>query len=414
MYIAKNLDPELEESLQTTWNAKVVEYDNDRFPFSKWMLGRIQKMGYTKLDDLTEIHNVVPDKEVFRVTKQLCADTNLPEFRRMVNNFVREVAVVKGKLKTPVGVQRFLNVRIMLPNKPEGIFPFHTGLLYGHGPASRSLWMPMTDVRADEMRNASMQILDINESRRLIQQAVDQRLGIDQMTELFRDKSWQCKVGPGSLIFFTQENIHGNFVNDTGKTRVSIDFRVAEARHSDQLCRKIAGGYFEIIPDTDAAEDWQPHDPSRFNNGKRNLAYLNNATSATFGTPVHLQRYMVLEYLKNNNLVSEFELFELEDLSHLPTLNYIVGTLKSNPVMYSVFALPEDRGFRKKILDIALANGLIIHFVNENMSIVNEKDREKIEKLLSFAKFGQTAIGLPSETTIDVRGVTKVDRKSVV
>ena len=89
MYIAKELDRDLEESLQTTWNAKRVEYDNDKFPFNKWMLSRIQKMGYTKLNDLTEIHNVVPDKEVYKVTKQLCADTNLPEFRRMVNNFVR-------------------------------------------------------------------------------------------------------------------------------------------------------------------------------------------------------------------------------------------------------------------------------------------------------------------------------------
>jgi len=408
MYIAKELDRELEESLQTTWNAKRVEYDNDKFPFNKWMLSRIQKMGYTKLNDLTEIHNVVPDKEVYKVTKQLCADTNLPEFRRMVNNFVREVVVPKGKLKTPVGVQRFLNVRIMLPNKPEGIFPFHTGLLYGHGPASRSLWMAMTDVSSDEMRNASMQILDINESRRLIQMAVDKKLGIDEMTEAFGKHSWQCKVGPGSLIFFTQENIHGNFINDTGKTRVSIDFRVAEARHSDQLCRKIAGGYFEIIPDTDADEDWRPRDPNRFNNGKRNLVYLNNATSATFGIPVHLQRYMVNDYLQKNKLVSEFELFELEDLSHLPTLNYIVGTLKSNAVCYSVFALPEDKAFRKKILDMALANGLIMHFVNEDMSIANERDREKVEKLLAFAKFGQTAIGLPSQTTIDVRGITKV------
>lgn len=408
MYIAKELDRDLEESLQTTWNAKRVEYDNDKFPFNKWMLSRIQKMGYTKLDDLTEIHNVVPDKEVYKVTKQLCADTNLPEFRRMVNNFVREVVVPKGKLQTPVGVQRFLNVRIMLPNKPEGIFPFHTGLLYGHGPASRSLWMALTDVSSDEMRNASMQILDINESRRLIQMAVDKRLGIDEMTEAFRNHSWQCKVGPGSLIFFTQENIHGNFVNDTGKTRVSIDFRVAEARHSDQLCRKIAGGYFEIIPDKDSDEDWRPRDPNRFNNGKRNLVYLNNATSATFGIPVHLQRYMVNDYLQKNKLVSEFELFELEDLSHLPTLNYIVETLKSNAVCYSVFALPEDRAFRKKILDKALANGLIMHFVNENMSIADERDREKVEKLLAFAKFGQTAIGLPSQTTIDVRGITKV------
>ena len=234
MYLAVDLDKSLEESLLTTWNAKVVEYDNDRFPFNEWILKRIQLMGY-ELDDLTRIHEVIPDKEVFKVTKQLCADTNLPEYKRMVNDFVRDEVVPKGKLELPVAVQRFHNVRIMLPNKPEGIFPFHTGLLYGHGPASRSLWLPLTDVTADEDYTASMQILDIERSRELIQEAVDRKLTVPEMSEHFRKDSWPLKCGPGILCFFGQENIHGNFVNVTGKTRVSIDFRLAEARFGRTL-----------------------------------------------------------------------------------------------------------------------------------------------------------------------------------
>jgi len=49
----------------------------DRFPFSEWILDRIRKMGYP-LDDLNYLHKAVPQPEVFKVTKQLCADTNLP------------------------------------------------------------------------------------------------------------------------------------------------------------------------------------------------------------------------------------------------------------------------------------------------------------------------------------------------
>jgi sporadic carbohydrate cluster protein (TIGR04323 family) len=409
VFIANGLNAELEESLQTAWNAKVLEYDNDQFPFNEWILDRIRKMGYD-LDDLTETHNVVPDIEIFKVTKQLCADTNLPEYRRMVNNLVRDVIVPKTGLQMPVGVQRFHNVRINVPNKPAGTFPFHTGLLYGHGPASRSLWMPLTDVSSDEMRNASMQILGINESRKLIQEAVERRLSIEEMTDLFSQNSKQCRVKPGSMVLFTQENIHGSDgYNDTGKTRVSIDWRLSEARHSDQLCRKIAGGYFEIIPESEAEEDWNPRDIASLNNGKKNIVYLNNATSATFGIPVHLQRYMVLDYLKKNEIVSEFELFELEDMSHLPTLNYITSNLKTNVVLYSVFSLPENAPFRKKILDFVIENGLIMHFVNENMVIDSEENRDKVERLLSFAKFGETVVGLPSQTTIDLKNIKLIE-----
>ena len=62
---------------------KCMTYPNERFPFNEWILNRIHMMGYD-LDALTSLHSVVPQKETFKVTKQLCADTNLPEFRRMV------------------------------------------------------------------------------------------------------------------------------------------------------------------------------------------------------------------------------------------------------------------------------------------------------------------------------------------
>ena len=54
-------------------------------------------MGY-KLDDLSYLHEAVPLNETYKVTKQLCADTNLPEFRRMLNRFVREVVVAAGSV----------------------------------------------------------------------------------------------------------------------------------------------------------------------------------------------------------------------------------------------------------------------------------------------------------------------------
>jgi hypothetical protein len=95
-----DVDVELERSLTHEWDAQIITYPKERFPFSEWILNRIRAMGYP-VDDLNYFHKVVPQPETFRVTKQLCADTNLPEFRRMVNRFVREVAIPKGKLRPP-------------------------------------------------------------------------------------------------------------------------------------------------------------------------------------------------------------------------------------------------------------------------------------------------------------------------
>jgi len=394
------IDDELERSLTTEWDAQIVTYPTNRFPFSEWILDRVRLMGYP-LQNLDTLHEVVPQPEVFKVTKQLCADTNLPEFRLMVHRFVREVAIPKGKLRPPVGVQRFMNVRIMLPTTPDLFFPYHTGLLYGHGVASRSIWMPFVDVTADEDRSRSMQIIGIKRSRELIKQAIDQRLSMEQMTALFDGESHQIKAKPGSCCFFTQENIHGSGKpNVSGKTRVSMDFRLAEGAYGDLLGRKIPAGYFHIVPDSEEEEERLAHRPPRevvFDNGKSNIFYVANNTSATYPIPVHLQRYMLLDYSKRNHLTADLELFDLEDMLHLPTLWHIVEHRNVNVIMYSIFALPEDEEERNRMLELALKKGMIFHFVNEDLALSNAEDLEEIKNYLAFSKYGNSRlpIGLP-------------------
>jgi sporadic carbohydrate cluster protein (TIGR04323 family) len=397
---ANDVDAALELSLTTVWDAKVYSWDNSKYPFNEWILDRVRGMGY-KLDDLSYLHESVPLNEVYTVTKQLCADTNLPEFRRMLNRFVREQVVTQGKLRLPVAVQRFMNVRIMLPTTPELFFPYHTGLLYGHGIASRSMWLPFVDVTADEVRSRSMQIIGIKRSRELIKQAIENRLNMQQMTELFAKESWQIKAGPGSGCFFTQENIHGSGrPNTTGKTRVSMDFRIAEGIYGDYLGRKIPAGYFHLIPDTEEEEEAvaarSPREKA-FANGKPNIFYVANNTASTYGIPVHLQRYMLVDYSKKKNLEFNYELFDLEDMMHLPTLWHLVNDRECNIIMYSIFALPEDEEDRNRMLETAVKRGGVIHFVNEDLQLANAEDLKEIKKYLEFSKYGRSRlpIGLP-------------------
>jgi len=394
------VDAELERSLTHEWDAQIVTYPNERFPFNEWILSRVRAMGYP-LEDLNYLHKAVPQPEVFKVTKQLCADTNLPEFRRMLNRFVRDVVTPKGKLRKPVAVQRFMNVRIMLPTTPDLFFPYHTGLLYGHGIASRSIWMPFVDVTADEDRSRSMQIIGIKRSRELITYAINKQLSMEQMTEVFGKESHQIKAKPGSCCFFTQENIHGSGKpNVTDKTRVSMDFRIAEGIYGDLLGRKIPAGYFHLIPDSEEEEERLAQRPPRegvFKNGKSNISYVANNTSSTYPIPVHLQRYMLLDYSKKNGLTADLELFDLEDMLHLPTLWHIVEHRNVNVIMYSIFALPEEEADRNRMLEAALKKGMIMHFVNEDLALTSADDLKTIKDYLEFSKYGKSRlpIGLP-------------------
>ena len=383
--VPDGLDAALEASLRTTWNARVVDYDRERFPFDEWIADCIREHGYP-IDSLATLHEVVPTEEAYVLSKDVCAATNRPEFRALLNAFVLEEVAPKGGLQPPIAAQRFTNVRIMLPDKPQGVFPFHTGLLYGHGEGSRSLWMPLTDVRGDEDRTASLQIIDLERSRELIRRAIDDRLSISQMTELFGNESEAIKAGPGQVVFFSQENIHGNYVNRSGKTRVSIDFRLAEGRFGDRLARKIPGGYFELIDDAGGIQPRPNHE--RLANDRSNIIYLNNNTSSSEGIPAHLQRYMVYDYCKNHGVPYEFELFELERMNHLPTLHHIVGELSCNAILYSIYSLPEDSEDRREVYRAARESGVLLYFVNEALVISDEAGEQQVEDFLAFAKFG--------------------------
>ena len=279
--------------------------------------------------------------------------------------------------------QRFLNVRIMLPAKPQSVFPFHTGLLYGHGQGSRSLWLPLTDISSPEDSSASLQVIGLQRSRELILEAHERSLGIQEMSDLFSADSSPVPGAPGRVLLFTQENIHGNFINETGKTRVSIDFRLAEARFADRLARKIPGGYFEILSDTPrpALED-APHA------GEAHLIYLNNNTPSTESVPPHLQRSLIHDFCRRHGVSFEFELFELEHMDHLPTLDHIVENLRRHVLLYSVYSLPEDPEQRSRILRRAIEQGLTLRFANEGLALYNEETRLQVEELLAFARYG--------------------------
>jgi sporadic carbohydrate cluster protein (TIGR04323 family) len=397
---ANEIDAELERSLTHEWDAQIMTYPNERFPFNEWIRDRIKLMGYN-VADLSYFHEVVPGTESYRITKQLCADTNLPEFRRMLHRFVREVVVPKGKLRTPVAVQRFMNVRIMLPTTPELFFPLHTGLLYGHGVASRSLWLPFVDVTAEEDKTRGMQIVPIKKSRELVQYAIDHRLSVKEMTELWGRHTHQIKAGPGSCCLFSQEHIHGSGMpNITGKTRISMDFRIAEAMYGDLLGRKIPAGYFHLIPESEEEEDRMAKRPPRevqLKNGKQHIFYVANNTAATYSIPVHLQRYMLYDYSAKKSLSCDYELFDLEDMLHCPTLWSLVEDRNANIVMYSIFALPEEEADRNRMLDTALSRGNIMHFVNEDLQLVTADDLATIKRYLEFSHYGQSRlpIGLP-------------------
>ena len=74
---------------------RVVAYDEGRFPFADWIRDRIRGLGFP-IESLESLHEVVPKDRAYVLSKELCDATNRPEFRQLVNEFVRTEVVRKA------------------------------------------------------------------------------------------------------------------------------------------------------------------------------------------------------------------------------------------------------------------------------------------------------------------------------
>ena len=358
------------------FDAQYHDYALDRYPFPAWTLQRVQAAGYD-VDDLERLHEVLPAEDQPALTKRLIEAAGDPEFQDMLYGFIDEyVKPLIGGLE--VAVQRYPNIRIVRPARPDMVLPYHQGIWVGHGWGIGTLWLPMT--RAFDTN--TMQIMGLDESRRLTRQCIAELWDRDTMQDVFAEATHPCNLNPGSAVFFTEGNIHGNVENKTGITRMSIDVRVLEK--GGQFHRKSPGGYF--VPPGSHINVADASMVKRRERQLRTLSYSEMQTQMTKGIPVPLQRLAIKEYCEPRNIKFAYEHVELEGLLHCPILMSLLRKDQADEViLYSIFSLPEDESHRRALLDAALENGITLHFVNELLVMRNDADRDVIERTRTFS-----------------------------
>jgi sporadic carbohydrate cluster 2OG-Fe(II) oxygenase/sporadic carbohydrate cluster protein (TIGR04323 family) len=351
-----------------------LDYDLERYPLDRWVLTRVQERGY-EVEDVSQLHEVLPLQDLPALTKGLIKDTFTGEFRDMVVSLIDEY--IRPMLNADIAIQRYPNIRVVLPARPDMILPFHQGIWVGNGLNIGTVWLPLSPAYDTN----SMQIIGLETSKRLTIDATQGHWSREKMQEEFMKHSDPVNLNPGQACLFNQANIHGNIPNETGVTRMSIDYRVLE--RDGQFHRKIPGGYF-VVNETGEGES---------NNGSGKyqdraiISYNENNTRMTRGIPIYLQRLALRDYCLERDIKFRYEQVELEGLYHCPIL---MGVLQhdnaDDVILFSVYALPEDSEHRKAILDAALENGVVLHFVNELEVMRNESDRERVEAVLDFSR----------------------------
>lgn len=206
---------------------KIHNYNVKSFPFKD----KISEMlGSNKLEKLHEIKNY----EIFSREKDQSSDwhkkyyNNFKDFNDLYIKFLKEVIkpLFNGE---KIVYQKIPTFRVQLVGN-LGVGQFHRDRDYNHGVDEINFWLPFVDVYGNN--------------------------SIWVESEEGKNDLHPIKVNYGQILEFDGANLlHGNKINDSNSTRVSVDFRVVKLvdfkpsnKGSINMDSKFdIGGYFDVI-----------------------------------------------------------------------------------------------------------------------------------------------------------------------
>ena len=224
---------------------KTLKFDTERFQFKSWVENELKSIG-VDFQKLELLHESMSAKDCASVTKQIIQNTRKKSFLKIAIPFIEE-CILPLVDNSEVALQRFFNFRILLPDQPLSIVPFHNGQLQGHGLGERTIWMPMTESRD----TSSLYLMPVESSRVALKKVRELKSSYRDFQKLLKEEAAPVNIGYGNASLFTQENIHGSLSNITGRTRVSFDFRILIK--GLPYGQKIPGGYFSPMYLTEKA-----------------------------------------------------------------------------------------------------------------------------------------------------------------
>ena len=119
-------------------------------------------------------------------------------------------------------IQSKINLSIQMPNDETSVLSAHSDCWSSDSPFQINLWIPLTNA----FDTNSMFMWNFNETLSLMK-----KIGKDKMYSLSPEKlkskkSQFIKIEFGEILLFNPALIHGNVVNKTKNTRVSLNVRI--------------------------------------------------------------------------------------------------------------------------------------------------------------------------------------------
>lgn len=119
-------------------------------------------------------------------------------------------------------IQRKLNLSIQMPGDITSVLGLHMDTLSGQSPFEIVMWVPFTCVNASN----GMYYFDRETSKKMrLEMPQYEDKGLEYLREKYWDKRIELALGEDDVVIFSGTLFHGNVINETQTTRISINCR---------------------------------------------------------------------------------------------------------------------------------------------------------------------------------------------
>ena len=205
--------------IQKVESAKSLTYINDLI---KKKIIKILKLKIsTKKLNLNRLHLFLGEKNLNRTRLELIDTINRDKnFKK--NYFLIAEKMLENIIGNELAMQNNINLSIQLPGDESSLLPIHSDTWSGDSPFESVLWLPLVNC----YKTKSMFILNSNKMKKFNMAFVDKKIkSVSDLYKKFKKDLNFININYGNYLLFNQNLPHGNLVNRTNETRVSLNCR---------------------------------------------------------------------------------------------------------------------------------------------------------------------------------------------
>ena len=171
--------------------------------------------------DLSNLHKEINNSDINNIRLKAFSSINsLPSKNDLY--FQQSKSFLLRLLGPDISIQNKLNLSIQIPFDDSSLLPLHTDTISGQSPFEVVLWIPFTNCFDEN----SMYIIPIEKSMEMMSKIAQYKdLGMKKLEDDYKQFKKFLNITPEQILIFSPTLFHGNVVNTTSQTRVSINCR---------------------------------------------------------------------------------------------------------------------------------------------------------------------------------------------